>query len=103
MSQFASNKRALGICDRCGFRYKLRQLRELTVKDRHTKLKVCPTCWEPDHPQLKLGSFPIYDPQALHDARPDSAELAASRAILVPIRIGVGAIGKLGVYEVSVS
>ena len=32
---------------------------------------MCPTCWEPDQPQLQLGMYPVNDPQALRDPRPD--------------------------------
>lgn len=81
MGTFASSKKALGICDICGFTYKLRRLRDIIRKGINTNLKACPECWSPDHPQLKLGEFPINDPQALRDPRPDSAELEASRNI----------------------
>ena len=32
---------------------------------------VCPTCWDPDQPQLQLGMYPVDDPQGLRDPRPD--------------------------------
>ena len=32
---------------------------------------VCPECWEPDHPQLQLGMYPVDDPQALRNPRRD--------------------------------
>lgn len=41
---------------------------------------VCPECLDVDHPQLMLGSFPVYDPQALRNPRPD-INLVASRDI----------------------
>ena len=46
-------------------------------------LRVCEECWEPDQPQNYLGSFPIYDPQALRDPRTDTGA-AASREIDLP-------------------
>lgn len=70
-NQFASSKNAIAICDRCGFRYKLRQLKALIVKRKNTNILVCPTCWEPDQPQLLLGETPVNDPQALRNPRPD--------------------------------
>lgn len=79
--RFASGKKALAICDVCGFQYKLGQLRKLVEKGRVTETKACPECWDPDHPQLHLGEVPVEDPQALRDPRPDSAELVASRDI----------------------
>lgn len=83
--RFASGKRALAICDICGFTCKLRELRDIVVKGRDANLKACPECWDPDHPQLHLGELRIEDPQALRDPRPDSAELPAVRGFIVPV------------------
>ena len=79
MERFASARKALGLCDICGFSYKLKELRPLYVKGNNTNTLACPECWNPDHPQLKLGEFPVVDPQALRNPRPDTAELAAVR------------------------
>jgi hypothetical protein len=49
----------------------LKQLRKLTIKTKLTNIKVCPECWEPDQPQLQLGMYPVYDPQAVREPRPD--------------------------------
>ena len=70
-SQFSSGKFAIAECDRCGFRYKLKELKELVIKTKNVKIKVCKTCWEPDQPQLSLGLFPVNDPQAVREPRPD--------------------------------
>lgn len=75
---FASGKRAHGFCDRCGFRAQLSALRALTINERLTNIRVCPACWEPDHPQYKIGRVDPSDPQALRDPRPDTS-LADSR------------------------
>ena len=32
---------------------------------------VCNECWSPDQPQLQLGMYPVYDPQAVREPRPD--------------------------------
>lgn len=72
-SQFAAGKIAIAICDRCGFQFKLKQLKGETVKTTPVNNKVCPQCWDPDHPQLQLGMYPVDDPQALRDARPDTS------------------------------
>ena len=94
--RFASNMKALGVCDVGGFRYKLRELRKEFKKGRDTNIKACPECWDGDHPQLKLGEFPVHDPQALRDPRPDSNQYAASRALIEPVRpvVGTGFIGQ---------
>ena len=70
-NRFASGKYAIAECDRCGQRYKLKELRTQTVKTRPFKIKVCPSCWDPDQPQLMLGMYPVNDPQAVRDPRPD--------------------------------
>lgn len=88
--RFASNKRAVALCDVCGFQYKLKELRNVIVKGRDTNVKACPECWDPDHPQLHLGEYPVDDPQALRDPRPDNAEYAQSRAQIIPVRQAVG-------------
>ena len=70
-NRFASGKKAIAMCDRCGQRYKLKELKKLTIKQKQVNIKVCPECWEPDQPQLSLGLYPVNDPQALREPRPD--------------------------------
>lgn len=71
--KFTTGKHAIAECDRCGFRYKLKELKDTTVNDKQTGLKVCPTCWEDDHPQNKQGRYPVNDPQAVENPRPDNS------------------------------
>ena len=70
-SKYASGKHSISECDRCGFRYKLTELRKLTIKTKQVSIKVCKNCWEPDQPQLSLGLYPVNDPQAVREPRPD--------------------------------
>ena len=72
-NRFASGKHAIAECDRCGFRYKLKELKKLTIKTKQVSIKVCKTCWEQDQPQLQLGMYPVDDPQALREPRPDTS------------------------------
>ena len=74
-NQFASGKYAISQCDRCNFRYKLKELKTQTVKTKPYKIKVCQNCWDPDHPQLQLGMYPVNDPQAVREPRPDTSYL----------------------------
>lgn len=74
---FASGKRAIAICDRCGFQFKLKQLRKEVVKTKVTGALVCQQCWSPDHPQLLLGMYPVNDPQALREPRNDTTYYTA--------------------------
>jgi hypothetical protein len=75
--KFASGKWAISECDRCGFQYKLKELKKLVIKTKNINLLVCPTCWEPDQPQLQLGMYPVYDPQALRNPRRDNSYIEA--------------------------
>jgi len=74
-NKFAAGRRAIAECDRCGQRYKLKQLKELVVRTKKTNMLVCPTCWEPDHPQNLQGMYPVQDPQALKNPRRDNTYL----------------------------
>lgn len=72
-TMFSSGKFAIAECDRCGFRYKLKQLKKLTIKTKNVSIKVCHECWEMDHPQLQLGMYPVNDPQAVREPRRDNS------------------------------
>ena len=91
-NRFASGKWAISECDRCGFQYKLKQLKELVIKTKNVNLLVCPTCWEPDQPQLQLGMYPVDDPQALRNPRPDTTYIQAGYTGL-QIQPGSGPLG----------
>jgi hypothetical protein len=92
-SKFASGKWAISQCDRCGFRYKLKQLRQIVIKTKNVNLLVCPTCWEPDQPQLQLGMYPVNDPQALRNPRPDTTYVQAG---YTGLQIDTGTTGLFG-------
>jgi hypothetical protein len=70
-TKYASGKNSIAECDRCGQRYKLTELKKLTIKTKQVNIKVCPECWEPDQPQLQIGLYPVFDPQAVREPRPD--------------------------------
>jgi hypothetical protein len=72
-SKYSSGKHSIAECDRCGFSYKLKELKKLTIKTKQVSIKVCPTCWEEDQPQLQLGMYPVQDPQAVREPRPDNS------------------------------
>jgi hypothetical protein len=72
-NRFASGKWAISQCDVCGFRFKLKQLRQLVIKTKNVNILACPECWNPDQPQLQLGMYPVDDPQALRNPRPDNS------------------------------
>ena len=89
-NQFASGKYAIAECDRCAQRYKLKELKTQTVKTKPYKIKVCPSCWDPDHPQLQLGMYPVNDPQAVREPRPDVSYLQSGASGLQINLTGIG-------------
>jgi len=70
-SKFASGKNAIAECDICGFRYKLTELKGLVIKTKNINILACSECWNPDHPQLQLGMYPVEDAWAIRNPRPD--------------------------------
>lgn len=98
-NKFASGKHAIAECDRCGQRYKLKELRKLTIKTKQVAIKVCPECWEEDQPQLQIGMYPVNDPQAVREPRPDvSYTLSGTSGLQTNISGGTGQTG-LGTPE----
>ena len=75
-TRFASEKRAIALCDRCAFKYPLKKLRPYVVLGKIINQRVCPSCWEIDHPQNWVGIIgsrkAADDPQALRNPRPDT-------------------------------
>lgn len=87
-NRFASGKYAIAQCDRCDQRYKLKELKTQILKQRPFKIKVCPTCWDPDQPQLSLGEYPVDDPQAVREPRPDVSYLVSGNNGLQVVNTG---------------
>ena len=99
---YASGKFALAICDRCGFRYRLHQL-----KKEWNGLKTCPSCYDPKHPQLEPPTY-ITDPEALYDPRPnnDKENTTFGRVFTSTDTIGSnfnGVSGTANIGDVSIS
>jgi hypothetical protein len=92
-SKFASGKYAIAECDRCGQRYKLKELRKQVLKTKLYNVKVCPSCWDPDQPQLQLGMYPVNDPQAVREPRPDVSYLVSGNNGLQINQTGLGPLG----------
>lgn len=100
-NRFASDRRAISECDVCGFRYKRKELKELIIKAKNVNILACPECWNPDQPQLMLGAFPVDDPQAIRNPRPDFAGYPQSRA-QVNNPAGLTATGFVGQVTVTI-
>lgn len=88
-NRFASGKNSIAQCDRCDFRYKLKDLRRLVIKTKNINMLVCRSCWDPDHPQLQLGMYPVDDPQAVRNPRRDLSYFLAGTTGL-QIDLGTG-------------
>lgn len=97
--KYASGKHSIAECDRCGQRYMLTELRKLTIKTKMVSIKVCPECWEPDQPQLQLGMYPVYDPQAVREPRPDVSYYLSGNNGLQIVNTGTTATNAAGTPE----
>jgi len=82
-NKYASGKWAIAECDRCGQRYMLKDLKKEVIKTKLYNIKVCPECWDPDQPQLSLGLYPVNDPQAVREPRPDVSYYAGGTSGLM--------------------
>jgi hypothetical protein len=78
-NRFTAGKKAIAMCDRCGQQFKLKRLKEEVIKTKRFNLLVCEECWDPDHPQLQLGMYPVDDPQGIRDPRPDLSYKVSGR------------------------
>lgn len=114
-NRFASGKWAISECDICGFRYKRKELQQLVIKTKNVNIMACPECWNPDHPQLQLGMYPVDDPQAIRNPRPDFSGYPLSRSLTIVVPIyapGPGAppntgqvlgIGEIGTVTINIT
>jgi len=80
-NRFASGKNSIAMCDRCGAQFKLTELRKEIIKTKTYNLLVCRSCWDPDHPQLQLGMYPVSDPQAVRNPRHDQTYVTSGTDI----------------------
>ena len=92
-NRYAAGKHAISECDRCGQRFQLKVLKTEIIKTKKYDLLVCPSCWDPDQPQLQLGMFPVDDPQALRNPRPDRSYVLSGTSGLQIVPTGTGPLG----------
>lgn len=64
---FARGDNAIAHCERCGFKYKRK---ELIYDGQYRDLLVCRDCWDPKHPQDFLPA--MHDPVSIRDPRSDA-------------------------------
>ena len=90
-NRFASGKYSIAECDRCAGRYMLKELKKQVLKTKLYNIKVCPSCWDPDQPQLQLGMYPVNDPQAVREPRPDVSYIqSGTNGLQININGGTG-------------
>ena len=70
-----------GICDRCGQRFHLKDLKWEQLLGRRTGLRVCRSCLDPSHPQLDTRNVRTDDKQSVKNSRSDVPELEESRSM----------------------
>lgn len=98
----ATGEYTYGYCDRCDFRYPLKDLKTEVVHGVTNNLRICPECWNPDHPQLFLHEVRVDDPRPVWDPRPDKG-LADSRRLFAwdPVGSNIPTL-RLGLGKVTV-
>lgn len=70
---YASGKKALGICDLCGLKFKLNELKSVVNNGVRTSHLACRSCWTPDHPQNFANRMRVVDAVALRNPRPEKS------------------------------
>jgi hypothetical protein len=98
-SKYASGKYAIAECDRCAQRFMLKELKKEVIKTKMYQIKVCPACWDPDQPQLSLGLYPVNDPQAVREPRPDVSYLVSGNSGIQVANTGSNAEDAFGYPE----
>jgi len=98
---YAQGKKALGLCDRCGFTYKLNTLKYEIVDSKRNGLRVCNECFDQDQPQLKLGNINTSDNQALFDPRVDTGKQSSTSYFGSKILNSLGITATLGTITLS--
>ena len=100
---YALGKKALGDCDRCGFTYKLKDLKYEIEDGIRNGLRVCDDCLDIDHPQLKIGEVDTSDNQSLYNPRPDRGEKSSTEYYGFNPVAGTGLVlrAKVGIVKVS--
>ena len=93
--KYATGRKSLAICDRCGQRY-----RYLKLRKEWTGLKTCPDCFEPKHPQLEPSSPRI---DVKEDNRPFTVYTNVGLGLIGTKLTSFQATGSVGTVTVSTS
>jgi hypothetical protein len=77
----------------------LKELKKEVIKTKLYQIKVCPSCWDPDQPQLSLGLYPVNDPQAVREPRPDVSYQVSGNSGIQVVDTGSTSIDGFGYPE----
>ena len=100
---YAAGKKALAICDRCGFTVKLKDLKYEVRDSSRTGMRICPNCIDKDHPQLKIGDVKTDDKISLFNPRPDRGRTSSTQYFGINPVSGTGILSRVEVGTVKVS
>jgi len=100
---YAKGSKALGICDRCGFTYKLAELKYEVQDEVRNGLRVCFSCFDPDQPQYRVGQLQTSDPQALYNPRTDSGEKSSTSYYGFDPVTGIGIVMQGNIGKVTIT
>lgn len=90
----AKGKKAFGFCDRTGFRYPLKKLKEQFINGRPSGLMVGEDMLDIDHEQLRVGEVDASEDQSLENPRPDTSQVESrARGAWNPVGGGVTEFG----------
>lgn len=92
-----------GICDRCGQRYPLADLKAEYVLGSPNGLRTCQSCYDESHPQLDTRNVKASDKQMVDDPRSDVPEHDDSRTLYGFDPVGHETTGTLDVFVGSVT
>lgn len=85
---FASGKHALAVCDRCGQDCRYLDLQEEFIRGIAQNNNICPSCYDPDHPQNWYGSDTFVDHEGLEDPNPEAFDEVRSLSGWNPVGAG---------------
>jgi hypothetical protein len=73
VSSFASERNAVGICDRCGRKFKLKKLKREFKNLSYSGLRVCDDCFDPESSQSIGSNFVVRHAATLENPAIDNA------------------------------
>ncbi len=92
-----------GLCDRCGLRFKLKDLKWEYFMGHNTGVRVCRYCIDPTHPQLDTRNIKTSDKQSVPNSRSDVIDFPQERAMFAWNPVGTPLTSTVSTYVGTVS